>query len=102
MNTHDKPPAQPPLSVSLAAQPQPVAASQHDWNMLSPEVNASILFSWSEFWFRQTPAVAPMSGTPIVVPVPSTDGETSSTVGWKQGLTAEELESMRDGNWKKF
>src|SRR5712664_2776817 len=98
MSAREKLLEQPPLSVP----PRPTVASQHEWDTLSPEVKASILFSWSEFWFRQTPAVAPMSGTPIVVPVPSTDGETSSTVGWKQGLTAEELESMRDGNWKIF
>jgi len=100
MSAREKPLEQPPLSVPPPAQSQPVAASQHDWDMLSPEVQASILFSWSEFWFRQTPAVAPMASMPIVLPIPSTDGETSSTVGWKQSPSADEREAMRDGNWK--
>jgi hypothetical protein len=94
-----KPPQ--PLLPPLSSPPRPVVASQHEWDMLSPEAKASILFSWSEFWFRQTPAASPTyTGSRIVIPVPPTDGETSSTAGWKQAPTAEERESMRD-DWKK-
>jgi len=98
MSAREKLLEQPPLFVP----PRPTVASQHEWDTLSPEAKASILFTWSEFWFRQTPAVAPMASMPIVVPIPSTDGETSSTGGWKQGPTAEERESMSDGTWKQF
>ncbi len=96
MNTSDKSPLQLPLSAPLL----PIVRSQHEWDMLSPEAKASILFSWSEFWLnRSTPATAGTSSTPIVLPIPSTDGETS-TVGWKQSPSADEREAMRDGNWK--
>jgi len=95
MDMHDKSLLQP-----LSVPPRPTVASQHEFDTLSLEAKASILFSWSEFWFRQTPAVAPMSLTPIVIPNPSTDGETRSTVGWRQAPTADERESMDD--WKKY
>jgi len=97
--------AKKPLSKSLlpplVVPPQPVAASQDEFDRLSSEAQAAILFSWSDFWFRPTPAIAPMSGTPIVMPAPSTDGETRSTAGWKQAPTTEERESICD-DWKKY
>jgi hypothetical protein len=91
----------PQLLPPLSAPPRPVVTSQHEFNMLSPEAKASLLFSWSEFWFRQTPAVAPKSSTSIVVPIPLTDSETLSTEGWKQPPTTAERESLRD-DWKKY
>ena len=99
MSAREKLLEQPPLSVP----PRPTVASQHEWDTLSPEAKASILFTWSGFWFRPTPAAAPISGAvPIVLPIPSTDGETRSTGGWKQAPTTEERESMSDGTWKQF
>ena len=71
--------------------------------MLSADAQARALFAWSEFWLnRSTPAVTSGPRTRIVIPVPSTDGETPSMAGWKQAPTAEERESMRDENWKKY
>ncbi len=89
-----------PLLPSPVVPPKPTVASQHEWDLLSPEAKASILFCWSEFWFRPTPAAAPTDpGTRIVIP--STDGETQSTVGWNQPPTVEERESTRDESWKR-
>jgi hypothetical protein len=87
----------PPLPVP----PRPTVANQHEWDTLSPESKAEALFAWSEFWFRQTPAAAP-PGSGFRIGVPSTDGETQSIDEWKQVPTAEERESMRDGNWNKY
>jgi hypothetical protein len=97
MSAREKPLEQPPLSVP----PRPTVASQHEFDMLPPEAQAAILFSWREFWVRPTPAAGPTDPGPrIVIPVPPTDGETRSTSGWKPSPTAEERESMDD--WKKY
>jgi hypothetical protein len=87
----------------LSVPPAPTVSSKFEWDTSSEEAKARALYAWSEFWLnRGTPAVAPMSGVPIVIPLPSTDGDSASTAGWKQGPTAEERESMQDGNWKNY
>lgn len=84
---------------SASIPPKPTVSSQHEWNLLSPEQKAAAIAQWQSFWFRPTPAVAQPSGIPIVVPVPATAYETES---WKQGPAAEERESMRNDDWKRY
>jgi hypothetical protein len=87
----------------MAAPPKPTVSSQHEFDMLDDAAKARLLYAWSEFWLGATPAAGPTNpGTRIVIPAPPTDGETISTEGWKQAPSAEERESLRANDWKKY
>ncbi len=92
------------MPVSSGAPPAPTVSCEAEWNALTDEAKAQAIFAWSDFWLnRSTPAVSPRSSDApgIVIPVQPANDESLATDG-KQPPTAEERESMRDDNWKKF
>jgi hypothetical protein len=88
----------------MEAPPQPTTKTQAEWDQLDELTKAQALFAWSKFWVGVAPACEPprqrIDGARIVIPR-TTNDETLSTVGWKQGPTDEERASMIADDWKK-
>jgi hypothetical protein len=82
----------------------PMAANPHEWECKSPEEQAAILYQWEHLWQHHTPAAEPMlsraEGEAVIT------ANSGSTVvpdaDWKGRPTAEQLESLRTDDWKKY
>ena len=80
--------------------PKPTVACQADWDLLSAEEKARVLYTWQNFWFQPAPACELSGSNPIVLPT-ARERRTSDGDG-KQPPTREELESLHSDDWKRF
>lgn len=80
----------------------PMAANQHDWDIKTPEEQAAVLYQWQHLWQHHTPAAGPMRSRDehVLIEIPN---ETVVPDGdWKGRPTPEQLESLRNDDWKKY
>ncbi len=80
----------------------PRAVNEHEWKTKSPAEQAAILHSWSTIWERPAPAAGPVRSRDdqIVIEIPA--DPVASDNDWKGRPNPEQLESLRNDNWKRF
>jgi hypothetical protein len=87
----------PPEPEALAPiQSLPMARTPAEWNAMSDEERARLLFAWSDKWIQSSPAIARVSGTPIALPAFRQDDANE----WKGPISDAEREAMRSDDWK--